>query len=148
LYVVCSFKIVIELPSFGNPTPTNGPPPPGIPVPDWLLTSPLTEPSVFGAPELELLEPRVGVPLVDEPPPSVGVPDDPEDPNALDPDDEDPNPLDPNEELPKLLVPPGELPGVVPCPGEVIPAADPNPGATPLSGCPKNPFTVVFASPT
>jgi len=34
-------------------------------------------------------------------------------------------------------------------PGEAIPAALPRPElAIPASGCPKNPFTVVFASPT
>jgi hypothetical protein len=126
-----------------------------------LLAIPLADPSVLGVPD------PVVVPLVDELPPCVGVPDDPnalelpnplvpdEDPNAL----ELPNPLVPDEdpnalEPPNPLVPVEELPNpelgcpaAPPCPCEANPAADPSPGATPLNGCPKNPFTVVFASP-
>jgi len=79
-----------------------------------------------------------------------------EDPNALDPGDEDPNALDPEGDEPYPLVPgdpnaDGELEPAAPAPippDEAIPAADPSPGASPVSGFPKNPFTVVFASPT
>jgi hypothetical protein len=108
LYVVCSFRILMESPSLGIPTPTNGAPPPvEVPV-DWLAI-PAAEPSVFvvpepvpelsGEPEAPEVpeEPSVAGPfvplVVEDPPPSVGMPDDPPgppvpgDPNALDPDE-------------------------------------------------------------
>jgi hypothetical protein len=173
LYDVCSFNTMIEVPSFGIPTPTNGAPPPVKLVADWLATP--------GEPEV--VDPEVSVPLVAPPavvvepvvevepvvgelvPPKLLVPGD-EEPKALDPDDESPNALDPDEEAPNALDPDddepyapepgdpnadGELEPVAPAPippEEASPAADPNPGANPVSGLPKNPFTVVFASPT
>ena len=79
-------------------------------------------------------------------------PDEEEEPKPLDPEVEEPNPLLPEEpnELP-LDEPNAELEPAAPAPaapGDAIPDADPNPGARPVSGWPKNPFTVVFASPT
>jgi hypothetical protein len=112
LYVFCSFRMVIESPSFGTPTPTNGAPPPIA----LVEVNPLVAPGVLliepAAPELPELSdaPKAPDPLVippgELPPPSVGEPvlpaaplapsDDPnpppgEDPNPLDPGDEDPN---------------------------------------------------------
>jgi hypothetical protein len=105
--------------------------------------------------------PSVGSPLDPLPPPS------PDDPLELDPPSvgivEPPSPeLPPSppvpgeefpyEELPNALLEPDcaedpAAPAPMP-PPEAIPAAEPNPGAIPASGWPKNPFTVVFASPT
>jgi hypothetical protein len=157
LYEVCSFNVMIEPPSFGIPTPTNGDPPPVKLVADWLATP---------GDELVDVDPDVSVPpvappvavepgVVDPVLPKLLVPGD-EDPKALDPDDEDPNALDPAEEEPYAPAPDdpnadGELAPVAPAPippDEAIPAADPNPGVSPVSGLPKNPFTVVLASPT
>jgi hypothetical protein len=92
LYVVCSFTTVMESPSFGTPTPTNGAPPldPG---PDWLAI-PLADPSVLVIPDPEPVPdaPSVAGPLVAVPPPSVGAL---EPPNP--PDEDDPRPPDPDE---------------------------------------------------
>jgi hypothetical protein len=156
LYVVCSFNTMIEVASLGSPTPTNGDPPPVKLVADWLATP--------GEPEVA--DPEVSVPLVAPPvavepvvgelvPPELLVPGD-EDPNALDPDEDDPNALDPEEDEPYAPAPGDpkadcELEPLAPAPippDEAIPAAEPNPGVSPVSGLPKNPFTVVFASPT
>ena len=154
---------MIDSPSFGIPTPTNGAPPPGRPpFPDVLLAIPAAEPNVFPAPCPgvfdELSEPSVAgpfvAPLVELPPPNVGklVPPNPlapgdEDPKPL-PEDEDPNPLLVDED-PKPLEPEpaGTAPAAAPIPADGV--AEPNPPvANPASGAPKNPFTVVFASPT
>jgi hypothetical protein len=74
-----------------------------------------------------------------------------EDPNPLPPGEDDPNP--PPAEPPNALgdAPPYPLDPAAPAPAgpaEAFPAADPSPGVSPASGWPKNPFTVVFASPT
>jgi hypothetical protein len=160
LYVVCSFNTMIEVASLGSPTPTNGAPPPVKLVADWLATP---------GDELEDVAPEVSVPLVAPPvvevvpvvavEPVVGelvlpklVPGD-EDPNALDPGDDEPNALDPGDEDPGDEEPNAdcELDPVAPAPippDEANPAAEPNPGVSPVNGLPKNPFTVVFASPT
>jgi hypothetical protein len=159
---------MIEVPSFGIPTPTNGAPPPVKLVADWLAI-PGDEPAGV---DPEVVDPEASVPVVAplvvavdpeavEPVVAELVLPNPlvagdEDPNALDPGDEDPNALDPEEDEPYALVPgdpnaDGELEPAAPAPippDEANPAADPNPGASPVSGLPKNPFTVVFASPT
>jgi hypothetical protein len=172
LYVVCSFKTMIEVASLGSPTPTNGAPPPVKLVADWLATPG----------ELEVVDPEVSVPPVAPPvvvepvvavepvvgelvPPKLLVAGD-EEPKALDPDEEEPKALEPDDEAPNALDPDeddpyapapvdpnaeGELEPVAPAPippEEAIPAAEPNPGVSPVNGLPKNPFTVVFASPT
>lgn len=133
---------MIESPSFTSPTPTNGPPPPVKLVADW-LPIPLPAPNP-----------------VSELPPAIGVL-----PGAVDPPKGDPTELEAPGELPPSgdpieLLPPSADPGLVdpgleapaaPAPippEEAIPAADPSPGVNPVSGFPKNPFTVVFASPT
>ena len=166
LYVVCSFNTMIEVSSFGIPTPTNGDPPPVKLVADWLATPgepegvdpevsvPLAAPPVAVVPVVgELVLPMPLVPGDEEP--KLLDPGD-EDPKALEPDEEDPKALDPEEDEPYAPAPgdanaDGELPPVAPAPippEEAIPAAEPNPGVSPVSGLPKNPFTVVFASPT
>jgi hypothetical protein len=157
LYVVCSFNTMIEVASLGSPTPTNGDPPPVKLVADWLATP--GEPEVVD-PEVSL--PVEAPPVVAEPvvgelvPPKLLVPGD-EEPKALEPGDDDPKALDPEEEDEPYAPAPGdpnadcELEPVAPAPippDEAIPAAEPNPGVSPVSGLPKNPLTVVFASPT
>jgi hypothetical protein len=107
LYVVCSFTTVMESPSFGTPTPTNGAPPldPG---PDWLAI-PLADPSVLVIPDPEpgpdapSVAGPLAAPLVAVPPPSVGAlelpsPPGEDDPNPPDPEDEYPGDDDPNPE--------------------------------------------------
>ena len=84
--------------------------------------------------------------------PNALVPDEEEEPKPLDPEDEEPNelPLEEPNELP-LDDPNAELEPAAPAPaapGDARPDADPSPGASPVNGWPKNPFTVVFASPT
>jgi hypothetical protein len=111
LYVVCSFRIVIESPSFGTPTPTNGAPP----LIELVAANPLADPGVFVEPAPELPElsgvPDVPGPFVaplgELPPPSVGKPVLPaaplapsDDPIPPPPGEEDPNALDPGEEDP------------------------------------------------
>ena len=94
------------------------------------VAPPAPEVSVLPAPGDEepieglLAPPNVGVPAEDPVPPYPGVP------NA-----EGEAPADPAAPAPAG-------------PAEAIPAAVPNPGVNPASGCPKNPFTVVLASPT
>lgn len=140
LYVVCSFSTVIDSPSFGTPTPTNGAPPPVKLLADWLAIPP--------AEPIELVEPaaELSVGVVAPPtPPGAPIPPGDEDPNPLVPGDEDPNPPIPGD------APPTPVPGAAddpPIPGEAIDDTEPKPGASPTSGCPKNPFTVVLASPT
>jgi hypothetical protein len=158
-------RTVMEEPSFGMPTPTKGAPPLGMPVPESLLAMPVAEPRVLGAPEPVDGEFAPLVPGEEEP--KLLVPDDP---NAEPELEESPPPLVPGEpnaepEFEDSPPPPGEyppLPGdpnadvdcgevvapAPPAPGETIPAAEPNPVVRPAKGCPKNPFTVVFASPT
>jgi hypothetical protein len=136
LYVVCSFSTEIESPSFGTPTPTNGPAPP---LPVKLLVVVVlaiapAEPSVLVCPEAELSVPGVAPAVAPGLPPGAAVEAPPAGLPNPGPGNGDPNP-------PGV----GELP---PIPGDAIPAAVPSPGARPASGCPKNPFTVVFASPT
>lgn len=130
---------MIDSPSFGIPTPTNGAPPPVNDEADWLPIPPIelddeSELPVDPVAPLAVVPPNV-VPgeLL---PPKPLVPEE-EDPNA-EPDD-DPN-AEPDD--PEVLL--------LPIP-EDIPAADPKPPedpGSPASGWPKNPFTVVFASPT
>ena len=140
-------RTVTEEPSFGMPTPTKGAPPLGMPVPESLLAMPVAEPRVLGAPEPVDGEVAPLVPGEEEPKLLV-----PGDPNA-EPEFEDyppppaeypPVPGDPNADVDcgEVVAP------APPAPGETIPAAEPNPVVRPAKGCPKNPFTVVFASPT
>lgn len=160
--VVCSFTTTIASPPAALPTPTNGAPPPVKLVADWLpipldpvapTAPPIPEPGELPIPPVPGLE----LPKLD---PEAPPKDDPEDPSPELPDPElDPEPdpkldpeLDPKLDPvldPKLdpeLAP--EAPGVPPIP-ELIPDALPSPElAIPASGWPKNPFTVVFASPT
>src|SRR5271163_4612818 len=166
---------MIESPSLGIPTPTNGDPPPVKLVADWLATPgdeledvdpevsvPLVAPPVVAVAPVVAVEPVVGelvlpklVPDDEDPNALVPGDDEPkalvpgeEEPNALDPDDEEPNALDPGDEEPNAdcVVAPA-APAPIP-PDEANPAAEPKPGVSPVSGLPKNPFTVVFASPT
>jgi hypothetical protein len=91
------------------------------------------------------------LPLLDEEPNALPLPE--EDPYGLALLKEDPNALplavDPNADPEPEPAAPGEpdAPAPIP-PEEAIPAAEPRPGASPVSGLPKNPFTVVLASPT
>jgi hypothetical protein len=113
--------MVIESPSFGTPTPTNGAPP----LIELVVVNPLVAPGVLlidpAAPELPELSgvPKVPDPFVapagELPPPSVGKPVLPAAPPAPGeapnpPGDEDPNPLDPGEEAPNALDPGDEDP--------------------------------------
>ena len=105
LYVVCSLRIVIESPSFGTPTPTNGAtlpenveadcPPivPGDPLVPVCPEPELLAPNPPEVPPIELPNPPwVFVPPSELPPPNV----DPPNP----PDEEDPNPPPPGDEPP------------------------------------------------
>src|SRR5207248_5416553 len=88
-------------------------------------------------------------PPVDFPPPTVGIPVLPPNPRPRNPDEGDPIPPPPGDKPPNALGEP-VCPAAPAPPGiaEAFPAADPSPGVNPASGWPKNPFTVVLASPT
>jgi protein TonB len=123
---------MIEFPSFPSPTPRKGPCVPELPdcPPNPLDVEPEVVPGALD-----------DSPVV--PDPLVPVEDDPNDePEPLDEPNPESEPLDePNPEFPD--VPEEDMPG------EAIPAALPSPELSiPPSGLPKNPFTVVFASPT
>src|SRR5690242_7359320 len=121
-YVVCSLRVVIEVPSFTSPKPTIGPPVPVIP----LLPNPLV-PVVPAVPVVPVPPGAEPAGVFDDNPPMPGL-------------------FEPND---GSLFPADDDPKVAPVPpGEAIPAALPSPVlAMPPSGLPKKPFTVVLASP-